>query len=366
MSLAWVESCEGWRFVGSTKDTGADEWRNAYGFVKTGDASRGMEAHDTTGRWGEGGFRWISGYGDVGQPPGLNIFTTEIIWGAHISTDPKTGTTAWPVIAFESAVDNTRKGTLIPNENIGIWEFEAGDGTVYPTTHLLTHGSFEFIELRLKVGEFDGEFEMRVNQGPSQSTTVADLSGINTKGASANAYINQIQFGRQTGESGLTFYMDDMHLINVDGDSPSGFLGDGRIYTLLPDGDASPNQFSIVGAAVDHYDAVNDIAEVDHAEYLKSGFTGNEEVWDLLNLTDPTETIDFVTSRSVFWKPTAGDATVQSFLQQGASRHELELLDPPGTRRHFHGDSYIVNPVTGSPWTFAEINNLQAGVKVVL
>lgn len=356
MSVILAEGFDG--FTNHT-NTGTLELEAQSGWVRHGAANSQLRYLGTSGRFGGG--CWESN----------NVAAERITFGARTSDDViitsfnfklTTLSGTGSIMLFQSDNGDT-KGTFRINAGTGFLEFLDATGSVSTSTFAPTLNVWNFLEMKMKVGEANGTFELRVNQGPSQSATVLDVSGLNTLDGDGQAYINRYDFPQSTN---VSYRVDDLIFMAIDGSAPNDFIGDGRIYTLKPDGDAGPNQWSIVGGSSFHFEAVNDIQPPDNNKYLTTGFLGNTELFDIENLPDPTESIDFVTTRTYVQRLQAGSSEIESFIRQSALDTVLLTVAPPGSRQHLLGAYKANSPASGQEWTFADINNLQMGLEVTV
>jgi len=361
VSVLYADGCDGYHDGvaaggGMAGQVGGNRFSAVVGWVKTG--NRDWFQFNTYGRWGGGG---IMANSSTAVYYVFGGSADELIMGFHHRFLSGMGQSA-VIFEFQSAIDSDRKVSFGYDSSGVRYYLRDAAGTYYYGTHTPVLYTWDFLEFRMKIGTTDGELEMRINQGPSQSatdilTTTADLLSGNS-----NTYIDKILMN-QVARPESRF--DDLHILAVDGSAPQTFLGDGRIYSLLPTADAAPNQWA-PGTGPDHFDEVNSIGDDSYSHgTLEASLIGNSEVFDMENLTDPTESIDFVSTRTLLGRIDAGSAEAQVFLRQGALDTNTLTLAPGSVKGH-NGGYEPLNPSTGLPWTFADINNLQSGVRVTV
>jgi hypothetical protein len=138
----------------------------------------------------------------------------------------------------------------------------------------VTTGKWYRIEGHVITHPTAGTIEGRLDGGAIVSATNRDT------GTGAGNYI----LGCLNTVGSAVFYFDDFHLNDTTGTSNNSWPGEGECYTLFPNSDASPNNWT-ASAGGSHFEAVNDTTS---AEYLvtTSSTSNLEDRWGMENLSD--------------------------------------------------------------------------------
>ena len=107
----------------------------------------------------------------------------------------------------------------------------------------IVSNSWHQFQIKVIVHNTAGEVHIR-QDGQTTDTYVA--TAINTRGGTANVYINGFMLLEVSG----TIYFDDIMLIDCAGAIPNDWPGDMRCYMLYPNGAGSSTQFSPGGGTV--------------------------------------------------------------------------------------------------------------------
>lgn len=233
-------------------------------------------------------------------------------------------------------------------------------GTVLATgTTVLAVNAFNYIELKIVCADA-GSYELRING-------ILEFSGAGDTKATANATMNGIVLGTRVNFDNTQTQMrfDDVYL--VDTTAPNGdFLGDVRVAYLAPNGNGASSQF--VGSdlnSVDNYLLVDEVPANDDTDYVQSDVLNNIDTYALADLPANAGVVKSVMSVMKVRKDDAGARSIASVLRHGATDNvgvTKALLTTYATEYEIHD----VNPVTAVAWTTADVNALQAGVKVVV
>jgi hypothetical protein len=221
------------------------------------------------------------------------------------------------------------------------------------TGPVLSQSSWIYLEFKITFHSSAGSYELRLNGAPALSQ-----SGINTQNT-ANAYANQLMLN-----SGSDSYYDDLYMLDTTGSANNDFLGDVRIYTLMPSGNGTYSQWTgSDGNTVDNYLLVDDPANHDtDTTYVETNTVNNVDTYALQDVPS-TATVYGVQLNMVSRKTDAGTRGISPVLRSGGA-------DYVGTERiqsssyQWFGQLYDQNPSGPANWTATSVNALEAGVKV--
>jgi len=161
-------------------------------------------------------------------------------------------------------------------------------------------------------------------------------------------------------------YLDDIAINDISGSRDNSWCGDGHVIALTPNANGDSSQFvGSDGNSTDNYLLVDDFP-VNTADYVESSVVG---MIDLYNVTSPTPALktDDVVKR-VWVSATArelsadGD-TLRLGVKSGGTAAWSDQIPLGIDFREQRGGDLYVNPSTGQPWTHANLDTLQVGVK---
>jgi len=223
------------------------------------------------------------------------------------------------------------------------------------STFALQIGAWYFIEVKVTIANaiLAGTCQVRVNN----ELVIDVVAGQDTQ-ETANATANSVQFaGLVPNTTFDDFYIcDGTGLINID------FLGDSRIYEMLPNGAGDQTDFGVVGA-VNNWAAVDEIPPDDDATYVFSQTPGQRDLYNLQDLV-LTGTIKGIQTCLDARKDDCGARTIAATIKTGGTIYDGVAV-VPATSYLMFTETREVNPFTALAWTPADLIALQAGVKLV-
>ena len=169
-----------------------------------------------------------------------------------------------------------------------------------------------------------------------------------------------------TGSANATMTLDDIMVFDdvVGGPVLSSHpLGPRQITTGRPDGDSAitfvPSTGSLNYALVDEQ-------TFDSADYVESGTTGDQDLYDYAAIATTIASITDVGLNSVLVNPNPGTINFQNACKSGGNTTLGTSTITPTTSYVTRQTSYGVDPATSAAWAnIAAINSAQFGIKVV-
>lgn len=230
-------------------------------------------------------------------------------------------------------------------------------GTILGTTTGLNIGTvdWQFVELKIKIHDSEGFFELRVN-----NKVVLSDSNINTADDASNQTVGKVIF--TTATSPLVYYAryDNIYILDTTGTRNNNFLGPIDISIFRPASDYSvewsrnggDNNFSRISETYSDGDTTYvEATDEDALDLYGYGSLSNEE--DILGITIQTECRD-----------TDGDGytIIASILSDATSDDSAPQL----TTATYFIYSYLseTNPKDSKQWDISTLNNAKIGVKV--
>lgn len=318
------------------------KWTNSAGVVIAAGAGRfggnAMQINDT----GLGGFLqktldaqnlWVVGF--AVRPSGFPSTNTPILKfydGQSVQLDLR--------VNFDGTLSLTRNGAPL-----------AGGTSVFS----LQVGGWYFIEVKVKFSNAiaAGDCQVMVN-----NSLVIDVTAGQDCQETANSTANSIWLSG----TAPTCAFDDPYICDGVGPLCNNFLGDSRIFTIMPNGVGDVTQFAVTGATF-NWQAVNSVPPAGDTKYVSSSTPGQR---DLYNLADPvlTGSIWGIQTNLYARKDDSGARTMAAVVKTIGVEYD-GLAFYPSTGYLFHTEVRQVNPNTAVPWLPAEIIALQAGPKII-
>ena len=221
-------------------------------------------------------------------------------------------------------------------------------------------GFFNYIEIRALIDGAAGTIELDLN-----GTNLISLTSQNTDNSGAVPEIDNIEIEGSAGS--LT--IDDFYIISVTGGAPQNdLLGDTAVWTILPIGDGTTNDWAVLEPATPttSFDKVDDPTPDDDASYVASDVPAALELFDMATVPDPGGTSaifgvqlnmyarkDATTTRLV-----KGKARVNSTNYNGANQPLVSAYD------YLH-EVWEDDPDTAVQWIESGINAAEFGVEII-
>lgn len=251
----------------------------------------------------------------------------------------------------------------------GVVKVWAGAGYgITPTTLLAASaaGSFQedqwfHCEIKATVANSGGAVEVRINTVP-----VIQLVGADTQNSS-NAYFDSVLIGNASRVNTATWHnaWDDLFVNDTTGTKNNNWSGNLRVKTQFMIANGFTNNFSIGGtapAATNWQSVLNN--NMDDTKFVYSSTVGNIDLYT----PDPNLNSPLVRSLQVRMGLRQDDATqrmAHAMLRIGGVNYEGSVDQYTNQTFTFYKERFETNPATAVDFTGADVNGLQAGVKLV-
>lgn len=261
------------------------------------------------------------------------------------------------VVGFTSAGGTIGHINIRRNASSGLLEVWRGSTLLTTTGKLLTGGSWYFFEMSSTLADVGGEATVRVD-----GEVVYSFTG-DTRFSGTDTLIDSIALGNQSYFNIFTsFILDDLYILNDVGASPTTFLGEIAIQTLLPTGPGSLTEQTPVGSA-SNWQNVDDVP-MNTATY-NAATTANKR--DLYVATDALPELPIIHAAAmnvIASRTEPGSGSVRTLIRSGGSDHVGSTV-PLSTNVDHLATLMTTNPATGAAWTVAELNALEIGSEVI-
>lgn len=270
----------------------------------------------------------------------------------YLSQLPGASNRACRILAFKDAANNDQITlTIETTGTIGVWQ---GLTQIHTSTDLVYARSYFHLEAYVVVDSAAGALEVRVN-----GVTFINLTGIDTD-PRGTGEVSQIEIA-QGASAGLTMDVDDLFAWSGAGSDNNDFIGDKKVYTVVPNADTATEEWSLA-SGTDTYAMLDGIPPVDGSAYIYADAAGPKSVVELGSIPAEVVAIAGAMSATRAWKTDAGNAKVLPSVISGGTEDtgdEHALSQAP---TYYH-DVYETDPNTGAPWTVSGINAAQYGIE---
>ncbi len=296
-------------------------------------------------------YRFSSAYATVTVPA-----ATEYYVRSRIRPD-SIGVGTIQILSWNSGASPLGDISINSLSNLSVIVTGSSGSTVPVSVSAATYALFE---THFKIDSTAGIIEVLID-----GTLVFSFTGQTTNGPTT---ANVIVFG-QSGGPYQPFNMDDIGINDTTGVTDNSWCGEGRILMMQPDSVGDVTQLARGGTDTGaNWSQVNEIPPDGDTTYVYSSGSGQYDLYGLtsgssiMNSTDSVARV-YVESRSREVSATGED--IRLGLKTGGSEYWSSDIPVTTSYGHYEANTWVVNPNTGLPWTVSDLDNLQAGVKVV-
>lgn len=221
-----------------------------------------------------------------------------------------------------------------------------------------TANTWHYIELKVKIDDTVGTYEVRLN-----GVSIISGTGADTRNA-GNATADRVRFGPSvTNNATIAEWIDDVYICDDQGSTNNDFLGDVRIEALFPTGNGNSSQ--LVGSdanSTDNYLLVDESAPNSDTDYVESSTVTDKDTYVMGNLTSTAGSVYGIQIMPFAKKTDAGVRSIKSVTRLSAT--EEDSADKTlSTGYTYYPDIRETKP-GGGAWSITDINNAEVGVKV--
>lgn len=251
---------------------------------------------------------------------------------------------------------------------IRVWRGPTNPADPFGTRTLLASsrmGSFQenewfFLEIHPLIASSGGGVEVRVNTVPK-----VQLTGANTQGSTVSTCDSVAFDWLSSGAPGSwSGGFDDIYVNDTTGAVNNSWLGNVRVKTQFMIANGATNDFSIGGTspAATHWQSVLN-SLLNDTKYEYSSNVGDIDLF----VTDPILNSPLVHAVQVRMGLRQDDATqrvARALIRLGATNYVGSVDQFTNQTFTMYRERWELNPATGVAFTGAEVNAMQAGVKV--
>lgn len=217
----------------------------------------------------------------------------------------------------------------------------------------LTVGVYQYLEWKFIFASL-GSFAVRLNGTPI-------LSGSTIQPAIPDKFVFTSASGAVT--AGITADIDDFYVL--DGTpTKTDFLGDMRVVTLTPNANGDTNTWAFTGGGVTtNFEAVDETFPDGDTTYVSNGVVGNVDLYNYTNLSGVFE-IKGVQTDLYVRNDDVGTHSIAPVFKTGGTSFDSPTQTITNAYKYYT-HARELNPFTGLDWTTADVNALQAGIKLI-
>lgn len=233
-----------------------------------------------------------------------------------------------------------------------VWRDDTAPELIGASTFELAVGTWNHIELKVVLDDSVGAILVYVN-----GVKRIDVSGINTLNSNATIYGSQVGFGAPGGGGSWNakLYWDDIFVYNQDTGGLHDILGQYGVYTLMPNGDASPQDWAL-SAGSSAFALIDEIPP-DDTTFIFATTATKESDFTVQPLPANIVSVAGVQPTARLLKTDTGDCSVQVGVQRGGnySLHTAFAITTSGT---FYWNVDEIDPDGSGAWSPTHLPDL--------
>ncbi|MCO5157887.1 MAG: hypothetical protein M9945_14255 [Aquamicrobium sp.] len=214
------------------------------------------------------------------------------------------------------------------------------------------------VEVRVKIGDADGEMEVRVN-----GETWGLVTGVDTRNGGQGIIdaVSLMQVNAATVNRNGSFLVDNWVVWDTEGTTNNTWVGDAEVLTIFPNADDALGTW--VPNTGDAWDAINDVGSDGDTTYISSETVGDEATFGLEAPAVAPANILAIGTSVVGRKSDSGTRSIQHGIVSGID----EALGPGSALGTSYAASHAIfeaDPATGDAWLAGAIGSLKTKIKV--
>ncbi len=283
------------------------------------------------------------------QSPNLTTNQTMTIGCALKILNPVTIQPNSHLISFYDGVDVGMLLRVNTDGTIGVYRDTTLLGT---TTNAISINTWYYIEFQVYTDHSpNGTVELRVNEAVWYQNLACDTQ------EGSNAYHTAFRIGRCDTK---TVY-DDLYLLDGSGSINNDFLGTRKVSAIRPNAAGDSTQWTPDSG--NNYDRVNEVELDEDTSYVETGTTTDKDLYNY----DPTVNMTSIDGIQIITevKATSGSMELLNVTKSGATEDDQSCGIIISTDYGTCSSLREVNPDTTNPWTPAEIDAAQFGIKAI-
>jgi hypothetical protein len=307
-----------------------------------------------TGRFGVGSCFTQNSNGNPGgtmvlATRGLATTTTTFIHGFALSVISSPSATTTIFGYFDNA---TTQVELRINSSRQLIISRNGT-TLGTTTAALTLNTYYYIEVKIKIDDTTGTYEIMIDGTSALSGTGADTKNT------ANAYIDRFQFLPGGAANSLGVNIDDM-VFQDDATTPS-YQGDCRVIALFPNAAGTYTQWTRSTGA-NSWANVDDLPPNSDTDYNSSTTAGDKDTYNFASF-GVTGTIIGVQVSHFARKDDVAVRKIKALVRSGGADYLGGTEFTMTSSYKYYQTRFMVDPATSAAWTSTNLDAAEFGMQ---
>lgn len=236
------------------------------------------------------------------------------------------------------------------------------NGTVLGTSaNIISSGSFNYYEMKVKIDDTVGTYDVQVN-----GANVLTGTGADTRNA-GNATADTIRIGNAivAGNNALFLYdFDDVYICDATGSANTTFLGDVRVDAYLPSGNGNSSQLvNDLGNSTNNSTHVDETAPNGDTDYVQSATVSQKDTYAFTDMSHTPSSIFGVQILMSAKKDDAGTRSIAAVTRSGGTDTD-GATQALSTAYVYYREMRETDPNTSAAWTKTNFNAAEFGAKV--
>ena len=217
----------------------------------------------------------------------------------------------------------------------------------------LVTGAWYYLELKVKIDNAAGEYELRIN-----GSTVFSDTGIDTQDTGI-ASVGSVTFYSTT----IKTYYDDIYVLDTTGSINNDFLGGVKVILLSPDGDTGDADFTPSSGGDNYADVDEGVTVDDDTTYVSTLTDAQKDIYDYESIVG-NPIIYGVQVGTEFRIDDANNFDLISIVKSGGTEYTNSAQTASA---NYTSTMYLVevDPNTSALWTSANLNVAKFGFESV-
>lgn len=347
--LVWIDGFDYY----TNNNNSADKSPHARWYIpNNGETSGIVQAQTAASRYSSGKGMYVPNNRGVARVFGANL--TDVILGGAVRLDAGAG--EFNIHTFFDA--NTPQVMIAYDPSTRFFKAYRGNhsallGTSTASAYSLqsAHG---YVEVRAKINGSTGTIDIWFN-----GTNLLSLTNQNTQ-ASGNAHATSAGFNYPNSPGSMA--IDDAYAVNMNGSGTPERLGDVRIQARHPSAEGNSTQWTPL-SGTDNALMVDETDPDDDSTYNSTATATNKDTYVI---DDPTQQVGSVYAVGIMSRARKDDGGTREIANVArVSTNETDgATTAVGTAYQWYEDILLTKP-GGGTWSISDVNNMEAGVKLV-
>jgi len=230
----------------------------------------------------------------------------------------------------------------------------------------MSQNRFYYVEIKWVLDPTAGSVILRLDGVQVASFTGnTQQTGNHNIGQTWVGQVGGMSIGNTASHINYRIDFDDIYICDTLGTVNNDFLGDLRVYGILPDNSATYTQFNRVGASATNWQSVNENPNNGDTTYVTNNLVGTVDTYMFQNLPADAATVIAVIGEPVTRKDDVGYRTIGTHIRMpSGSEGDAPTTTPVSSVYTIPEHIMETNPATAAPWSVTDVNTMEVGPKI--